>query len=1138
MADNIIDSLSIEIGSDVGNAQKSIRKLKSELQELRDAFNQASGMSGDIGAKLKELASGINEITTIDADKLKSATSAIRGFAKLDLSAINSNLGTVSSQTGDNLGRLADAIYAFSTIPDVGNSIKALRQMATADFTGFANSVSAVNEDITDKIAAIADGVNLFSMQIDRGAVTGALSTIKKLREFDFQGLSMNVDNLDPAIATKARQFMDAFSGIAGSAAVGDTLESMQNLFSVDFSGFLQFISKVSTEMPKFSEGLQTFARACTSQEFQAAVANLQKLAGVDLSGLAMLSKQNGSVPDISGQMEQEQSEVQESTDSILSIIAGGDIKVKALIMSLKQVGSVAKKAFDVLKSPFKTFQNSIDKATEKLTRFVRSLGRIAMYRSIRFILSQIAKGFKEGADNLYWYSKAIDGQFAKSMDMMATSLLYFQNSVAAAAAPIINYLAPAVDMLVDKVVEALNWFNELSAKLTGAATWTRALKYPKEYAESTKEASKAMKDFQMGFDELNVISDKGSSSLADAVDYSKMFTEMKVDIDFEPWADAFRKAIEDSDFYGAGAILGEKFNSLFDDKNASELGKKIAGYINNAIYFVNGFVDYSDFSKVGSGIANALNGFVGNIDAYSLGHTIGQSINQAINIATGFVTTFDFSNFGTQLGNAFNGITDFINFDNIVYTIQTLLHGISDTVNSFLETADFWKLGNKIGTAFSQIDTQQAIDDIGRTFLNILSGAYDFISGLVEGINWFSLGLDIVDSILNPTDETKKTMVKCLTATWEMLGTVKGLTLAFLAGILAGIANNIREKFVEKWDEKKEKLGDNIWEGFCDGIKTAFTFANVNQFVLTFIFKPFMKGFKSAFGISSPSTVMKEQGGYVIAGFKNGITSEFAGIAMWVNENIFKKFMNAFKMAFGITSDKSTQMEDTSKSIPQGIKDGILNDVIWASIDVGVGSKLGTITSILNKFNINSFVEKFDVSGKIVDAFNKIPTALQPSANRIWEMTESIANGVVEGFNKLADEISKFRFDIPAIAPGNVFEVIAGHINNISLGRYETGGYPVSGDLFYANENGTPEMVGRIGQRTAVANNDQIVVAVADGVASVLEAYMPQLISTIKSSGNTVVELDGRAISRAVQKNMRESGATIFGGGVANATY
>lgn len=49
----------------------------------------------------------------------------------------------------------------------------------------------------------------------------------------------------------------------------------------------------------------------------------------------------------------------------------------------------------------------------------------------------------------------------------------------------------------------------------------------------------------------------------------------------------------------------------------------------------------------------------------------------------------------------------------------------------------------------------------------------------------------------------------------------------------------------------------------------------------------------------------------------------------------------------------------------------------------------------------------------------------------------------------------------------------------------YATGGYPKSGELFWARENGTPEMVGKMGGSTAVANNDQIVSGIASGVSS-----------------------------------------------------
>lgn len=47
----------------------------------------------------------------------------------------------------------------------------------------------------------------------------------------------------------------------------------------------------------------------------------------------------------------------------------------------------------------------------------------------------------------------------------------------------------------------------------------------------------------------------------------------------------------------------------------------------------------------------------------------------------------------------------------------------------------------------------------------------------------------------------------------------------------------------------------------------------------------------------------------------------------------------------------------------------------------------------------------------------------------------------------------------------------------------YANGGYPDSGDLFFANENGTPEFVTSIGQRTAVANQDQMVSALTNAI-------------------------------------------------------
>ena len=47
-------------------------------------------------------------------------------------------------------------------------------------------------------------------------------------------------------------------------------------------------------------------------------------------------------------------------------------------------------------------------------------------------------------------------------------------------------------------------------------------------------------------------------------------------------------------------------------------------------------------------------------------------------------------------------------------------------------------------------------------------------------------------------------------------------------------------------------------------------------------------------------------------------------------------------------------------------------------------------------------------------------------------------------------------------------------------VSQYAEGGFPSSGQLFIANEAG-PELVGNIGNRTAVANKDQITTAIAN---------------------------------------------------------
>lgn len=93
----------------------------------------------------------------------------------------------------------------------------------------------------------------------------------------------------------------------------------------------------------------------------------------------------------------------------------------------------------------------------------------------------------------------------------------------------------------------------------------------------------------------------------------------------------------------------------------------------------------------------------------------------------------------------------------------------------------------------------------------------------------------------------------------------------------------------------------------------------------------------------------------------------------------------------------------------------------------------------------------------------------------------------------------------------------------------YADGGFVGSGQMFIAREAG-PEMVGSIGGRTAVANNDQIVQAVSLGVYN---AVVDAMSKTSGGSQPITVQIDGREVFTAVRNQnnnfKRRTGASAF---------
>ena len=86
------------------------------------------------------------------------------------------------------------------------------------------------------------------------------------------------------------------------------------------------------------------------------------------------------------------------------------------------------------------------------------------------------------------------------------------------------------------------------------------------------------------------------------------------------------------------------------------------------------------------------------------------------------------------------------------------------------------------------------------------------------------------------------------------------------------------------------------------------------------------------------------------------------------------------------------------------------------------------------------------------------------------------------------------------------------------TISGYASGGYIDNGDLFIANERGA-EMVGSIGNQTAVANNDQITQAIATATYNA----MSKALSENNGSVTFVVEGDGDQMYKIWQKKNRE---------------
>lgn len=116
--------------------------------------------------------------------------------------------------------------------------------------------------------------------------------------------------------------------------------------------------------------------------------------------------------------------------------------------------------------------------------------------------------------------------------------------------------------------------------------------------------------------------------------------------------------------------------------------------------------------------------------------------------------------------------------------------------------------------------------------------------------------------------------------------------------------------------------------------------------------------------------------------------------------------------------------------------------------------------------------------------AWNGVKDIFKGIFNSLITIAEVVINKIIDGINKF---ISGFNGVANSIGEVIGVDIQIPLIASVSLPRFENGGFPETGQLFLARENGINEMVGHIGNRPAVANNDQIIQGIAYGVKQAL---------------------------------------------------
>ena len=384
---------------------------------------------------------------------------------------------------------------------------------------------------------------------------------------------------------------------------------------------------------------------------------------------------------------------------------------------------------------------------------------------------------------------------------------------------------------------------------------------------------------------------------------------------------------------------------------NWYQVGETIGKKINEAINSIPWDKIQNTAKKIGTNIAQFLNGGIKETDWNKVGNAFAQGLNTIIYFGYNFVNNFDWKQFGKAIGDSINGFFNNVDWSVAAKTLSEGIKGTLDTISTTLET----------------IDWQQIARDVEE---------------FIKNIDWSGV----------------------VSAIFKGIGTALGGLALFLGTLISDAFNGIEDYF----NDKIEECGGNVVAGIFKGIGDAIV--GVGQWVYDNIFVPFIDGFKNAFGIHSPSTVMKEQGNFIVEGLKNGL------LGIWDKvKQPFVEFKNNVTNKLteikGNISNWSSNTKTTISNWGNDVKNKI--SLTWSNASQNVNNSVNTLKNNIST-GLNSAKSTISNWG---DSIKNTFSNLGRNAST-WgkDLVSNMASGIKNNIHKVTSAVNSVANKIKSL--------------------------------------------------------------------------------------------------------------------------